>query len=700
MFRSRGSSWRVFAVAAVAAVVPSIGFVVWLQLHIGGSQVTTAVDDIGEAVAALVAALSCGLAARRTTGQLRRAWALLGASALSWGLGEVVWSVYEIGFNVPVPFPSAADIGFLGAIPFAIAGVLSFSHTPRGTATGIRQWLDRAIVALSLVFVAWGLGLGQVFYSSGSTWQTRVIGLAYPLGDILIGTVLILAIRRATDETYGRLLLLLGGLAANALADSAFALLTAEGNYSTGSLLDAGWLVGYLMIALAAIWPSEARDRTREEKPIDVWQLALPWTAVLAAGVTAVVRALAGHPLDVFLTVLTGALAVLLMVSQVMAHQESRSLLVRSRLAAATLSEVIMYAPLGVVRIGHDLTFLQANPSFAALLRTTVEEVDGAPVSRFFPRSEIARASERFREITGQVGIIADFDTQAIRGDGTIVWVHWTASTVRKAGGQVDYYLVMFEDISARRAADEVAAANLEVLERLNKVKSQFLTKVSHEFRTALVGIQGFSEYIREADTLDVDEVKAFATDIYDDAARLDRTLKEMLELDRSEAGRGELHLIDVDLADLIRDAVASVQIGTSEHAIQADLQEVPKVIADPELVSQVVTSLLGRALDYSPAGAPILVTARANGAEVQVGVTDRGRASASDLEAQLLGRAAAPAARNQIRVLATNVGLPMARQIVEMHGGRIWFEVGAGTVWCFSLPVSTTPALSPAGSA
>jgi len=689
MSLSRGSAWRVFAVSAVAAALMSIAFVVWLQLQPGGSPVTTAVDDVGEAVAALVAALSCGLAARRTSGQLRRAWALLGASALSWGLGEVVWTIYEVGLNVPVPFPSAADIGFLGAIPLAIAGVLSFSHTPRGTATGIRQWLDRAIVALSLLFVAWGLGLGQVFYSFGSSWQTRVIGLAYPVGDILIGTVLILAIRRATDETYGRLLLLLGGLAAIALSDSAFALLTAEGNYSTGSLLDAGWLVGYLMIALAAIWPSEVRDRTREEKPIDVWQLALPWTAVLAAGVTAVVRALAGHPLDAFLTVLTGALAVLLMVSQVVAHRESRSLLIRSRLAAATLSEVIMYAPLGVVRIGHDLTFLQANPSFAALLRTTVEELDGAPVSRFFPRSEIARASERFREITGQVGVIADFDTQAIRGDGTTVWVHWTASTVRKGSGAVDYYLVMFEDISARRAADEVAAANLEVLERLNKVKSQFLTKVSHEFRTALVGIQGFSEYIREADTLDVDDVKAFATDIYDDAVRLDRTLKEMLELDHSEAGRGELHLTDVDLADLIRDAVAAVQMGTSEHAIQADLQQLPKVIADPELVSQVVTSLLGRALDYSPARAPVLVTARANGAQVQVGVTDRGRASASDLEAQLLGRAAAPAARDQIRVLASNVGLPMARQIVEMHGGRIWFEVGAGTVWCFSLPIS-----------
>jgi len=587
------------------------------------------------------------------------------------------------------------------AIPLAVAGILSFSHTPRGTAVGIRLWLDRAIVFIALAFVGWELGLNSVFQQSADTPIDGAIALAYPLGDIAIATVLLLAIRRATDEQKGRLFLLLGGLAANAAADSAFAYLSAAGAYGAiGSVLDAGWVIGYLLIALAALWPSGARDRTNEEKPIDVWQLALPWLAILAAGLTALIHAARGHPLDTYGTVTVGVLAVLLMVSQVLAHNESLALLIRSRLSAATLSEVIMYAPLGVVRIGHDLSSLQANPSFAALLRTTVEELDGAPVSRFFPRSEIGRASERFREIAGQVGIIADFDTQAIRADGTTVWVHWTASTVRKAGGQVDYYLVMFEDISARRAAEEVAAANLEVLGRLNKVKSQFLTNVSHEFRTALVGIQGFSEYIREAETLDDDEVKAFATDIYDDAARLDATLKEMLELDRSEAGRGELHLTDVDLADLIRDAVASVQPGTSEHAIQTDLQEVPRVIADADMVSQVVTSLVGRALDYSPAGGSIQVSARAIGAEVQVGVTDHGRASASDLEAQLLGRGAGPAAGNQIRVLASNVGLPIARQIVEMHGGRIWFEVGAETVWWFSLPVSKTPAKSPAASA
>jgi|SRR5579859_5917122 len=690
---------RLFALCAVLAGALSIAFIGWIEFRVGGDQVTTAVDDIGEAVAAAIAALSCGLAARRAAGRLRAAWGLLAASAASWCAGEVVWSVYEVGLGIEVPFPSLADIGFLLSIPLAIAGILSFAHTARGTSTGARLWFDRAIVALALFFLGWELGLNQIIEAPGDP-LAKVIGLAYPVGDILIGTVLLLAIRRATDETQGRLFLISGGLAANALADSAFAYLNANGSYGAiGSVLDAGWVIGYLMIALAAIWPSEAGDRTAEQKPVDVWQLVLPWLAILAGGSAAVINALLGRPMDVFATLLAGGVIGLVMVSQVLAQHDSLTLVYRSRLSAETLNDVIVYAPLGVVRIGADMTILQANPSFASMLRTTVDDLTGVSVQRFFPASEMARASQRFREIQGQVGVIADFDTQATRTDGTSVWLHWTASTVRKAGGEVDYYLVMFEDVSARRAAEEVAAANLEVLERLNKVKSQFLTKVRHEFRTALVGIQGFSEFIRESDTLDVDEVKAFAGDIYDDARHLDQTLKEMLELDSRQAGAGGLRMAEVDVAALITEAIASVQLGTADHAITASLDKLPPVNADRDLLSQVVTSLLGRAVDYSPAGAPIQVSARAENRHVQVSVSDRGRADASDLDAQLLGRGGSRISHDQIRVLASNVGLPIARQIVEMHGGRIWYEVGAGTVWSFSLPVSKTPVPSPAGS-
>jgi PAS domain S-box-containing protein len=692
-----------FALSVVVVAVASISLLIWIELRIGGDRVTTAVDDIAEGIAAGIAALSCALASYRAAGRLRLAWGLLAASAASWCAGEIVWTVYEVGFGVAVPYPSAADLGYLIAIPLAVAGILAFSDKSRGTSVGIRLWLDRAIVFLALVFVGWELGLNGVFNDPGDPLFERLTDLAYPVGDIAIGTVLVLAIRRATEAQQGRLFLLLGGLAANAVADSAFAYLTANGTYgSIGSVLDVGWVVGYLMIALAAIWPSGKPDPKEEAKTIDIWQLTLPWLAILAAGLSALIAAILGHSFDPLSTALIGILAVLLMFSQVMAHNESLGLLIRSRLLAATLNEVIIYAPLGVVRIGADLSILQANPSIASMLRTTVEELTGAPVDRFFSPTEMVRASERFRALSGQEGVTADFDIEATRADGTTVWLHWTATTVAKSGGGVDYYLVMLEDVSARRAAEQVAAANLEVLERLNRVKSQFLTKVSHEFRTALVGIQGFSEFIREAEALEVDEVKGFANDIYNDAQHLNETLNEMLELDRDESSHAELHLAEVDLGALISEAVASVQMGTANHAIKVDLETLPAVNADSELLSQVITSLIGRAIDYSPMGAPILVTARGVDDDVRVSVMDSGRASASDLEAQLLGHGNAAVSRGQVRTLASNVGLPMARQIVEMHGGRIWFDATAGTVWSFTLPAvakAAPPMLAPAAA-
>src|SRR5260370_29150001 len=88
-----------------------------------------------------------------------------------------------------------------------------------------------------------------------------------------------------------------------------------------------------------------------------------------------------------------------------------------------------------------------------------------------------------------------------------------------------------------RRSAEATAIANLATQEHLNRLKSQFLIRISHQFRTALVGIEGFSEVIRDSEQLDLEEVKAFATDIHNDAERLDQAFSRMLTLDEMEAG-------------------------------------------------------------------------------------------------------------------------------------------------------------------
>ncbi|MHB8689569.1 MAG: hypothetical protein ACYDB4_20675, partial [Candidatus Dormibacteraceae bacterium] len=92
-------SWRAFAIAAGAFGALALAFVLWTALRIGGDQATVAVDDIGEAVAAAIAAVSCGLASRRTASRARLAWGFFAASATSWALGEIVWSIYEVGLG-------------------------------------------------------------------------------------------------------------------------------------------------------------------------------------------------------------------------------------------------------------------------------------------------------------------------------------------------------------------------------------------------------------------------------------------------------------------------------------------------------------------------------------------------------------------------------------------------------------------------
>ncbi|HKB32756.1 MAG TPA: HAMP domain-containing sensor histidine kinase [Candidatus Dormibacteraeota bacterium] len=691
--------WGAFTIAATSAGILSVAFVVWTALRIGGDQATIAVDDIGEAVAALIAAVSCGFAAARTTNRTRLAWAFFAASAASWGIGEVVWSVYEVGLGVSVPFPSAADAGFLLAIPLAVAGVFAFTSAPARLATRGEALLAGAIVALSLLFVAWALGLGMVYDTSTASPPARLIGLAYPLGDIVTITVLVLALRRARRTELGSLFLLLGGLASAAAADSAFAYLTASGAYGAiGSLLDAGWVIGYLMIALAPIWPATDTEKVRSEGPIELWQLALPWAAVVAAALTAIKLVSNNQVLDRFETVLAGCIGLLLVGSQVLSHRDSLSLLVASRRIEDQLQrrnnlldEIVSHAPLGIVRVGPDMRIIDVNPRMAALMRAHAGQMVGMPVAAYLDPSEFTRVFDLFKPLwTGDVDSI-ESDSRAVRGDRTSAWLHWSATTVRNAAGRVEYFLAMYEDTDAQHAANEAATAHLAGIERLNQLKSEFITLVSHEFRTGLVGIQGFSEMIRDADDLAREDIKAFAADINKDAQRLNRMINDMLDLDRIEAGRLTLRLESVDINVVLQDAVERARASSERHTIEVKLDpSQPVTECDADRVAQIVANLLTNAVKYSPDGGEILVSSQAGEGFVEVSVRDHGVGIAPEFAKRLFSRYERYE-KTSGKIIGTGLGLAIARQIVEMHGGRIWVDttVGSGSDFRFALPMT-----------
>jgi signal transduction histidine kinase len=246
------------------------------------------------------------------------------------------------------------------------------------------------------------------------------------------------------------------------------------------------------------------------------------------------------------------------------------------------------------------------------------------------------------------------------------------------------------------REAESTALANLAVLERLNKLKSEFLTRISHQFRTALVGIEGFSELIRDEEDLDLDKVKAFAGDIHDDAERLDRAFADMLELDRMETGTSVLKLGRTAINDVIEAAAATArkQNGRTNITTRLDRSN-PAVPADADKLVQLMSILIGNAVKYSPTGSEVQVSSESARDEVTVTVKDHGPGMPGDFENGLfVGYRQKSGDGNGAHAGGTGLGLPIARQIVEMHGGRIWFEsaAGEGTAFHFTLPLRVRP--------
>jgi hypothetical protein len=251
-----------FRGAAVAVGASSALFLVWVTVHLGGDWASTVVDDVGQLVAAAVAAVVCSFAGLdRRLGPGRVGWGLLGASALMWAAGEAAWCWYELVQKVAVPFPSLADVGFLTAGPLAIGGLLAF--LPAARVNGNHRRLVIATLTVSVIsFFILVLILGSSTHQNGSTEMGRIFGLAYPVSDMILATVVIRVIRAGRGD-HTSLILVLAGVLCFTISDTSFAYETAANTYGIGNSTDTGWVLGYFLMALGALWLLSDRDRTR-----------------------------------------------------------------------------------------------------------------------------------------------------------------------------------------------------------------------------------------------------------------------------------------------------------------------------------------------------------------------------------------------------------------------------------------------------
>jgi hypothetical protein len=303
---------RTFALGATLSAAAALLFLIWVTTDLGGARTTLCVDDLGQWVAAWGAALVCGVAACRvSTG--RATWALFAASSFAWGAGEAIWCYYALLRNTPVPFPSLADVGFLVAVPLAFAALLVVPGGLRSGAVRFQGLMDGCIIATSLLFASWATILGPLYRAHQGGLLKQTISLAYPMSDVVMVTLVVILIARGGRPVRVQLALVMAGVLAFAVADSSFTYLTEVNSYTGGSFLDTGWVVGYLLIGLGALWALTCPSPHRQATEQSAVSLVAPYVPVLVVLAVTGVQLLRGRQMEPVSWIMALALALLVL---------------------------------------------------------------------------------------------------------------------------------------------------------------------------------------------------------------------------------------------------------------------------------------------------------------------------------------------------------------------------------------------------
>lgn len=230
-------------------------------------------------------------------------------------------------------------------------------------------------------------------------------------------------------------------------------------------------------------------------------------------------------------------------------------------------------------------------------------------------------------------------------------------------------------------------------LEQTEATRRELIGNVAHELRTPLANIKGWMEGL-------IDGVLPAETSTFQqicrEADRLQRLVYDLQELSQVEAGAFELDRRVMPVSTLVEATVARLghQFEDKGVALESDVPaDLPRVRADEDRIGQVLLNLVGNALQYTPTGGQVRITAHRQGAEIQISVTDTGIGIPAE-HLSLLFTRFYRVDKSRSRVGGgSGIGLTIAKHLVEAHGGRIWAESSGpdqGSTFTFSLPIAT----------
>jgi signal transduction histidine kinase/Na+/proline symporter len=283
-------------------------------------------------------------------------------------------------------------------------------------------------------------------------------------------------------------------------------------------------------------------------------------------------------------------------------------------------------------------------------------------------------------------------------------WVNFTEKVLAGAIGAASARIIVStvvkeeemskeEVIALLKESQEIKKMNQE-LTQLDKQKNDFISTVTHEMRTPITSIRAFAEILHDHPDLDAEEKEQFLNTIIKETERMNRLIDQVLELERFESGKSQLHLQECDLNALLQEAYDTMKQVCKEKNIEVSLQlqaDLPVLMADTDRLMQVLLNLLSNAVKFcdTEQGHIWLKTQRKLD-ELQVSITNNGQIIPQAMQGLIFDKFYQTEDQTVKKPKGSGLGLAICKRIIALHHGGIWVESSPEqpTTFHFTLPI------------
>ena len=342
--------------------------------------------------------------------------------------------------------------------------------------------------------------------------------------------------------------------------------------------------------------------------------------------------------------------------------------------------ELYEEAPSAYVTVGMDGRIVQANQQAVELLVYTRTELDNRPL--FDLCAETPSGGEKARDLARRFLAgeeVVGEELEMVAADGSQLWVAFSARPIRDWRGRAIGGHCQMVDVTERMKVD--------------RLKDEFISMVSHELRSPLTVIMGaINTALSEADRLPPEERRDLLRDAAWETESLSHLLENLIELSRAQANRLVLNVEPINIKGVVWDTLGRLRRQATECRFVVDIPgDLPLVSADEIRVGRILYNLLENAVKYSPDGGDIRVTARPEDGGVVIAVADRGIGMSAVDQEKLFGPFVRLDDAREKGIGGIGLGLVVCQRLIEVQGGRIWVESepGRGSTFFFTLPAA-----------